>query len=194
MHFRPRQRATEDDLAEALLRHQRAEQSVIDSNDLPLYLGLLSSSKPLQVLSLSTACQSPCSQFTCSQVAATALEPPTEHSNSYITRDAFSPPPLLMIINTDSTTLNARKVGVIHAKSYAEVHNALSAKMSKRRRKYRRHSQDPSPTPRRARFYSPSVEMGGKSRGYAMGWRVEGYSTGQKYVRVNMNKAVMASI
>lgn len=70
----------------------------------------------------------------------------------------------------------------------------LSLKTETARRRRRRGASTPQGQVdmSAARFYSPPLTAGGKSQGYAMGWRVrEGNSSG-KYLRSKMSKAVMA--
>lgn len=71
----------------------------------------------------------------------------------------------------------------------------ISNPPTSRKKKRRRHGTNPTPHPHPpARFYSPAAELGGKSRGYGLGWRValdpNDVADRGRYVRAKMGRGV----
>jgi len=65
-----------------------------------------------------------------------------------------------------------------------------------RKRRKRHHAGTPGERSKehtRPRFYEPLAEAGGKSAGYAMGWRLRGEERSGNYVKSKMGKGIQKS-
>ncbi|KAF8311698.1 hypothetical protein DL93DRAFT_2082875 [Clavulina sp. PMI_390] len=156
----PRIRPIEDTDSEALERHKRSIQSAFHP---------LKDSAP---------------------VIHTAITIPV-----YTSKESFDASTHTILALTSSSNLSrhsSRRLSIIHA---CEV---PSAEPKRRRHKRKRHRTLPAlaartlphpiPTRPQPQFFVPPPHLGGKSQGYAMGWRPFGQPGGPKYVRLKMSR------